>query len=375
MLSFRHYHTLELLKGYHSSKRPLDAFIRDYLKTHTAIGSKDRNAICKTLYFLIKNLSLIDSYLTPPISWEKRLDFVGLQEFKDQDKKPLHILYSCPKWLFDLLKNQYSDDELRHYLKVSIGEAPLTIRVNLAKTSKQALELELSQTYQLQSCLKSPLGLKFFKREPLTAHPLYKSGHFEIQDEASQLACMLPTVHPGDHILDYCAGSGGKALALAPYLKAKGLIYVHDIRDQAIKESKKRFERAGIHHVQFFDSKNRLSPNLKHQCDLVIVDVPCSGTGTFRRNPDLKWKLSKQALDELVSKQQDIFTQALEYLKPGGAILYSTCSVLNIENQDQIAYFLKRYPQLKLTKELILMPQDGGHDGFFAALLYLADKG
>lgn len=375
MLSFRNYHTLQILEAYNSSPRPLDSLVREYLKQHKAIGSKDRNEICKTIYYIIRNLSLIDSQISAPVTWEKRMEQAARLNGKTLDELPLHIKYSMPKWLFDLLKAQMSAQDLENYLKASLTEAPFTIRANLIKTDAQKLKEALKTDYAVAQCELSRTGLKFFKREPLTSTKLFKDGFFEIQDEASQIACQMVQVNPGDHVLDYCAGAGGKGLAIAPALGGKGALYIHDIRKNAINEAKKRFERAGIHNVQYFDPKKPLPKQLLKKMDWVIVDVPCSGTGTFRRNPDLKWKLTNQDLEKLLQEQKDIFDNALKYLKPGGKIMYSTCSVLAKENQEQVAYFLQKYPFLKQTSpDLVLLPQINGHDGFFASILELDDK-
>lgn len=374
MLNFRCYHTLKILDLYDQSKLPLDSLIRDYLKNNKAIGSKDRNYICKNIYFIIKNLSLIDSFLASPITWQKRLDFLPNLPSKNLSDLPLHIRYSCPRWLYDELSLSLSPSQLEDYLSNSLTEAPLTIRANLAKTTKEQLLDSLQKDYEVVSCDRASTGLKFFKREPVTSHPLFKEGFFEIQDEASQLACEMIHVAPGHHVLDYCAGSGGKSLAIAPHLQGKGTLYVHDIRNHAIKEAKKRFERAGIHNVQFFDSAKPLPSSLYKKMDFIIVDVPCSGTGTFRRNPDLKWKLKKEDLAHLIQEQRAIVAKALSFLKPGGLMMYSTCSVLKQENTEQVDFFIKSHPLKKVGSDLILFPTPNGNDGFYASILQLDDK-
>lgn len=374
MLNFRSYHTLQILSLYDKSKLPLDSLLRDYLKKNKAIGSKDRNQICKNIYFLIKNLSLIDAFLTSPITWEKRLEFLPLLETQSIKNLPLHIQYSCPKWLFDQLSSFLDHQSLKEFLTASITEAPLTIRVNEVKINRASLIELFKDKYDVLLCQQAPSGLKFTKREPVTSDPLFKEGFFEIQDEASQLACQRVKASAGDHVLDYCAGAGGKALAIAPSLKGKGTIYLHDVRSQAIKEAKKRFERAGIQNVQYFDNTSSLPSHLIRKMDWVIVDVPCSGTGTFRRNPDLKWKLKKEDITSLIAEQKAIFAKAIKFVKPGGFIMYATCSVLKEENQDQIAYFLNAYPLKKEGEDLFLLPKINHHDGFFASILQLDDK-
>lgn len=376
MLSFRDYHTLNILNSFATKNQPLDALIRSYLRLHKAIGSKDRNHICKNIYFIIRNLSFIDAHLEAPHNWEKRLEFVNTTEkYKKKESLPLHIKTSHPKWLFDLLKSQYPEPLLENILQANNTEAPLTIRVNLGKTTLKDLKEELSKSFAVEQCQKSPLGLKFFKREPITSLASYKDGLFEIQDEASQLSTLLLDYKPGMHVLDFCSGAGGKALSIAPYLHNKGLIYVHDVRTHAVAEARKRFERAGFHNVKFYDPSHPLERQLTKKMDVVITDVPCTGSGTFRRNPDLKWKLSPDELSKLVTLQRNIFAEALNYVRPGGHILYSTCSILKEENQNQIEFFLKQNPELTKIKELVLLPEENGHDGFYACVLALADKG
>jgi 16S rRNA C967 or C1407 C5-methylase (RsmB/RsmF family) len=374
MLSFRDYHTLQILESYSQSSLPLDALLRNYLRLHKAIGSKDRNVIAQKIYFIIRNLSLIDHQISHPVTWEKRILFINSYEPKNNSSLPLHIQYSCPKWLFDILKLQYNEPVLEKILKVSNTEAPLTIRVNTLKTTPENLETELKKEFTLIKCSTSPLGFKFTKREPITSHPLFKQGFFEIQDEASQMAILKLDIIPGQHVLDYCAGAGGKSLAAAPFLQNKGLLYLHDIRSHAIKEAQKRFLRAGINNAQFFDPIKPLPANLKQKMDWIILDVPCSGTGTLRRNPDLKWKITPDSLSRLIKEQQKIFDEAYYYLKPGGKIVYSTCSILEMENMQQTLFFLEKYPSLKKLDELILLPEENSHDGFYSCILWLDDK-
>jgi 16S rRNA C967 or C1407 C5-methylase (RsmB/RsmF family) len=193
--------------------------------------------------------------------------------------------------------------------------------------------------------------------------PEFQEGLFEIQDEASQLISMLVEATPKQQVLDYCAGSGGKTLAFAPLLKNSGQIYLHDIRPQILLKAKKRLCRAGIQNVQF------CLPKHKKSMDWVLVDAPCTGSGTLRRNPDMKWKFDSSLLNRLVAEQRQIFEQALEYLKPSGKIVYATCSLFPQENQDQIQYFQEKFG-LKLAKEVFQsFPEKNGMDGFFAAVL------
>jgi 16S rRNA C967 or C1407 C5-methylase (RsmB/RsmF family) len=169
-------------------------------------------------------------------------------------------------------------------------------------------------------------------------------------------------------VLDYCAGAGGKTLAFAHLLQQTGQIYLHDIRPAALQEARKRLNRAGVQNVQF-----SISPTLKGKMDWVIVDVPCSGTGTLRRNPDLKWKFETMDLEKLMGEQQAIFQEALSYLHPEGHIVYMTCSILPHENEHQIQYFQKTF-DLEVVEIFQTLPLLNGMDGFFAAVLKFGQK-
>lgn len=374
MYTFRDYHTIEILKKYEQSNLPLDLALRNYFKDHKSLGSKDRNFIGNNVYYIIRNLALIDHYLSQPKTWEKRVENLNDILKKNHSHLPPSIFYSIPNWLYEMLATQYPLETLKEILSNSLTEAPLTIRVNPLKIGFEELKTKLSQKYKIAVCEKAPLGIRFFKRDPVTADSLYKEGFFEIQDEASQLAAELVEVQNGDHILDYCAGAGGKALAIAPKMHHRGVLYIHDVRSKAILEAKKRCQRAGIQNVQFFDLKKPLPPTLQSKMDWIFVDAPCSGTGTLRRNPDLKWKLTQNDLKNLIEEQREIFKKALSFLKPGGKIIYATCSILKCENQDQVDYFIQTHGLRKKQDDLILYPTQGAHDGFFASILMLDDK-
>jgi len=193
---------------------------------------------------------------------------------------------------------------------------------------------------------------------------------FEVQDEGSQLIADLIEATPRDHVLDYCAGSGGKTLAFAPKMQHKGQIYLHDVRLPALMEAKKRLCRAGIQNAQILlpddNSKKKL---LKKSMDWVLVDVPCSGTGTLRRNPDMKWNFQPDTIEKLIDKQQQIFEEALPFLHPQGSIVYATCSILPQENEEQIAYFIKKFKMKIVNAPFRSTPLSNGMDGFFGAVL------
>ena len=230
--------------------------------------------------------------------------------------------------------------------------------MNTATSSRDAL----LQTLPGLPTLASPYGITLTSRIHLPSLPEFKAGFFEVQDEASQLSAFLVRPSPKSQILDYCAGAGGKALAIAQQMQGSGQLYLHDIRIHALQEAKRRFKRARFQQVQF-----NLPPKL-HSMDWVVVDVPCSGTGTYRRNPDLKWKFEHSDLAALVQEQRHIFDAAFQYVRPGGTIVYITCSILPQENEEQATYFREKYT-LEQTETFQSLPVENGMDGFFAVAL------
>jgi len=199
----------------------------------------------------------------------------------------------------------------------------------------------------------------------------FKQGLFEIQDEGSQLIALLVGAQPKQQVFDYCAGAGGKTLAFAPNMHSQGQIYLHDIRAHALLQARKRLKRAGIQNAQIINDDSPKLPKLKKKMDWVLVDAPCSGSGTLRRNPDMKWKFDDAMITRLVGEQRKIFERALSFMSPEGRIVYATCSIFPEENQNQIDHFVKTY-NLKIEgKPFISLPKLNGMDGFFAAVLSL----
>lgn len=342
--------------------QPMDLILSQYFRKNKFLGSKDRKTIGETLYQIIRHLSLFQ-YLARSESVKGYLEIFQKTSWEEQKENPLvpeHVRLSVPKFFLKLLEKQYGSDQARKICQILNQNAPTTIRVNALKITPDKL-LELwNNRFEVAKCAHAKCGLQFAKREPLFSLEEFKSGLFEMQDEGSQLLSDLIDVKPKEHFLDYCSGSGGKTLAIAPQMGNSGQIYLHDIRPSILNQARKRLKRAGVQNVQFCLPKKPV--------DWVLADVPCSGTGTLRRNPDAKWKLSYEMVDRLVQLQKEIVKEALEYLKVGGKFVYATCSILRQENEDQVDYLLKNFP-LKLCQEpTAFLPQENGMDGFFAAV-------
>ena len=362
------YHLFRLLKLYENQHLPLDIFLGQYFRVNKQLGARDRRTISQAAFGLCRWRSLIDYLVENDQTWENRYSLFS--EFQPEnyieiETIPTHIRLSFPEQLFSLLVAEYNELRARLLCQVSNTEAPTTIRINPVKTSRDNL-LQKWSALGPEPCQNSPLGIQFKKRYPLTTFSEFKDGLFEMQDEASQCVAGLVEAQPGDNVLDYCAGGGGKALAFAHLMKNRGMIYLYDIRPYVLKKALQRFYRAGIQNVTCIDCEDSLN-KLREKMDWVLVDVPCTGTGTLRRNPDQKWRFSKDLLNMKQREQRNIFSNALKFIRPTGRIVYSTCSILRQENGDQLDYFVNNYHLKVRGNPFVSLPDYGKMDGLFAA--------
>lgn len=369
---FRKHHLLSLLTQFEEQSLPLDRAVNLYFRNHRALGPKDRKEIAEGVYGICRWQRLIDALIPSPATWESRIDCYQTfnpKEHQDRDDLPLAVRCSCPEELFQWMSNAYGEEKAFELASVANTPAPTTVRVNALKTTRDALMETWKTQFSVTECAHSPYGIQFNERPQLFSLPEFTNGFFEMQDEASQLVADLVRAEPGQQVMDYCAGSGGKTLAFAPKMNLRGQIFLHDIRAHALQEARLRLRRAGIQNAQVVASDSPKLNKLKKRMDWVLVDAPCTGTGTLRRNPDMKWRLDTAMLNRLVSEQRVIFEKALSFLKPGGHIVYATCSVLPQENQEQVERFMRLYG-LKLEGEPFqCLPSIGGMDGFFGAVL------
>lgn len=370
--SFREYHLLKALEAFDFGGLPLDVHLSHYYRKNKALGSKDRSYISETIYGMIRWMGLIDHRLSDSHDWESRLKAyqkLNLKKLVANESIPTHIRASFPKEYFEILQRHFGEEKALALCHVSNTKAPITLRVNLLKTTRSTLLARWKDRFEASPTPHSLFGIAF--KERLNFHTLeeFQKGFFEIQDEASQLIANLVDAVPGDQVLDYCAGSGGKTLAFAHKLQEKGQIFLHDIRPRALVEAKRRLKRAGIENGQIIQAKAPHLEKLKKKMDWVLVDVPCSGSGTLRRNPDMKWKFSREMLERITRQQREIFKEALSYLKEGGKIVYATCSLLPEENEEQIEFFQQELGCTLATRPFRSLPTEGGMDGFFGAVL------
>jgi 16S rRNA (cytosine967-C5)-methyltransferase len=270
-------------------------------------------------------------------------------------------------------------------------EAATDIRVNALKADRAAaLRALKAEKVEAQPTSLSPFGLRVAGRPPLASLEVFKSGAIEVQDEGSQLVALLTDARPGQRVVDFCAGAGGKTLALAAQMKNKGHIVACDVLEGRIMRASTRLRRAGVHNVERRALSSERDPWVKRHAaafDRVLVDAPCSGSGTWRRNPDQKWRLMPSDLEELIVLQESILKSAARLVKQGGRLVYATCALLPGENEGQIRRFLETHDKFRIVpvaevwKTVIggecpatgdflrLSPARHGTDGFFVAVL------
>lgn len=351
------------------SSEPLDQALGRYFRSHKSLGSKDRKIIGDTLFGMARWKSLLDFFQPQdPLSWYQNIDWDAIEK---NPNIPAFAKVGLTPYLYDRFCKAFGEKKALELGRILNENAPIVIRVNTLKTDRDSLLKRLQEKFSVSLCEHSPLGLRFSKREPLFATEEFKEGLFEVQDEGSQLVALCVKGKPGDIILDYCSGSGGKTLGFGGALQNKGQIYLHDIRLQTLLEAKKRLKRAGMQNAQCLPPQHPQLKRLRNQCDWVLADVPCSGTGTLRRNPDQKGKIDAAMIERLISDQRKIMQEALSFVKKGGKLVYATCSILPEENEQQVAYFLKHLPLELEGEPLSILPQSNGPDGFFCAVFRL----
>ena len=325
-----------------------------------------------------------------PLSRQER---ERLDKPRPLDDAPEWVRGDYPQWLHDQFRAAFGEEAVAAGTALA-RRAPLDIRVNTLRASREEVMEELAR-HGPEETPFSPWGLRFHENERgrlphLAAELGFARGAFEVQDEGSQVAALLGNASPGEQVLDLCAGGGGKTLALAAAMRGEGRIVAHDAELARLSPLVERARRAGAEEIIDIvppQEKERLQ-QLRGQMDLVLVDAPCTGTGTWRRRPDAKWRLKEKALQRHIATQRQLLDEAAQFVRPGGRLVYITCSVLPRENQEQVESFLQRQNGFALTDwrehagqlaslpeapehspALQLAPHSHGTDGFFIAVL------
>ncbi|MEZ5841522.1 MAG: RsmB/NOP family class I SAM-dependent RNA methyltransferase, partial [Hyphomicrobiales bacterium] len=301
---------------------------------------------------------------------------------------PEEVRLECPPWAVAPLRRRFGE-AFGAEMAAALVPPPVDLRVNPGKSTREAMLRELGELgLAAEATPLAPHGIRVSERFSLSRLPALKTGEVEIQDEGSQLVSLLVGARPGDRVVDFCAGAGGKTLAMAAGMNNKGRIIACDVSEGRLKRCGERLRNAGVHNTEtrlLSSETDRWVKRHKASFDRVLVDAPCTGTGTWRRNPDTRWRAPEgKGLDELLSLQARILASAARLVKPGGRLVYATCSLLTEENEEQVTAFLAANPAFRLTPLrdaaphlaaaadgdcLLLTPARNGTDGFFAAVL------
>jgi 16S rRNA (cytosine967-C5)-methyltransferase len=420
-----------LLGEIDKGRAPADDTVATYFRRHRFAGVKDRAAISGHIYAVLRHRALLDWWIARagnglgPDARKRMLAALKLIERWSQDEMhrafdgdrfrpgaisneeaamlaampedaakhddmPPEVAGNYPAWLASHLAAALGESLAKEMAALN-GEAALDLRANALKTDRdKAMAALKREGIGVAHTPLSPLGLRVFERIPLATLDIFKKGFIEVQDEASQIAALLADARPGMRVVDFCAGAGGKTLALAAAMKNRGHLVACDTSAKRLERATERLRRAGASIVQRVPlSSERDKWVKKHAAgfDRVFVDAPCSGTGTWRRNPDAKWRLRPKDLEELAALQAAILDSAQRLVKPGGRLIYATCSLLKEEDETQIESFLGSHGDFALKpigevwRETIggepphpddmmrLTPARDGTDGFFVAVM------
>ena len=415
---------IEVLSDMAKRKRPVADTLRDWGNSHRFAGSGDRAAIGNIVYDALRNRDstyyLMDSdkprrlvlgtlmrhwdydaaklaenfegdKFAPDALTEDELSSFASKRLEDA---PLHIQGDIPEWCVSSFEANFNDDWLVE-AQAMTKRPPVDLRVNTLKSNRDKIARALAKsgaaaTHLARQGLRIPAGPGFYRQPNVQAEAGFQKGWFEIQDEGSQIVADLVYAKPGEQVLDYCAGAGGKTLALSAIMNNQGQLHAYDSDKHRLKPIYERIKRAGTRNVQVHGPDDDLSP-LVGRMDKVVVDAPCTGSGTWRRRPDAKWRLSQENLASRLQEQEEVLSQASTFVKPGGFLIYITCSVLPEENENQVYSFCEDNSEFELfsageawqdlfgfdklqpwssdMKCITLTPASTGTDGFFFAVL------
>lgn len=404
----------DLLRSVLRLDQPADAVVSAFFRQHRALGARDRHALAETAYTVLRQRLLL-AHLAQSGSGalERRLAILGWQggdnflrgalgpheqqwlaQVKTVDRTTLadKLRHNLPDWLAGALQTQLGE-EFWPLVQAMDAAAPLDLRTNLLKAKRdEAAKALAAAGIAAEPTPYSPWGLRIDGKPALNKLELFTNGSVEVQDEGSQLLALLTGARRSEMVVDFCAGAGGKTLALGAMMRNTGRLYAFDVSGHRLDNLKPRLARSGLSNVypaQIAHERDERVKRLAGKIDRVLIDAPCSGLGTLRRNPDLKWRQSPKAVQELQAKQQSILASASRLAKSGGRLVYATCSLLTAENEEIVAAFdaeherdfvrldaaellreqgVERADELVQDRCLRLWPHRHRTDGFFAAV-------
>jgi len=397
-------------------RSPADVVLKHYFREHRGLGSRDRALIADTVYSVLRRRRLLEA-VTPSASPRElalaslvKLQGVGIGALesvlkgeerawlaalkaRDLEALPFEIRADLPDWVIERLRKRLADDEILALARSLQHAAPLDLRVNTIKAPREAVleRLEADGTPGTATRF-SPIGVRIREKVALNRHPMFLDGAVEVQDEGSQILGLLVEPKRSDMVVDFCAGAGGKTLQLGAAMGSRGRLYAYDVSDKRLANLAPRLRRSGlsnVHPQRIAGENDAKVKRLRGKVDRVLVDAPCTGLGTLRRNPDLKTRQTEAGIAELTAKQFAILEAAAALLKPGGRLVYGTCSLLEEENEAIVERFLAAHPDFSLLdcaevlkrqgieipgceRYLRLLPHVHDTDGFFAAVMQRA---
>lgn len=372
-----------------------DSIVNNLLKSNPKWGSSDRKFIAETIYDMVRWWRKL-WYLTgrePSLNegglWElcgiyfitKDITLPAWKEFENINEPAILqreakaqsvrvIRESIPDWLDNLAYEELGEAWENEIAELN-KQAHFIIRANTLKTTRSALQDELKKDNTETSIIPNhPDALLVEERKRIFTTEPFQNGWFEVQDASSQEVAYFMDLKPGMRVVDACAGGGGKSLHIAALMQNKGRIIALDIFEWKLKELKRRAKRAGVSIIEtrLIESSKTIK-KLAESADRVLIDAPCSGLGILKRNPDIKWKLSAESLDNIRKEQAKVISDYSVMVKKGGNLIYATCSILPSENEKTVAHFLAEHSNFKLIKEKRVMPSDSGFDGFYMAMM------
>ena len=389
--------TIDSLHLIFNENKQADKVLKNTLKRDKRWGARDRGFIAETTYDIVrwKRLYSKIAEVKEPFNranlfrlftvWAtlKGIQIPDWPQFEntptrkikgkfDEFSKIRKYKESVPDWLDDLGQKELGkkwDKEIHSLNQL----ADVILRVNTLKTTKEKLQNNLQELeIETENIKGYPQALKLVKRTNVFVTEAFKNGWFEVQDASSQKVAKFLNPKPGTRVVDTCAGAGGKSLHIAALMENKGQVIALDIYENKLKELKRRAKRNGAHNIETrtIDS-SKVIKKLIHKADKILIDAPCSGIGVLKRNPDSKWKLQPEFLETIKNTQREILDSYSRMVKPGGQMVYATCSILPSENEKQVQDFLERKSgkDFKFVKEEKVFPSESGFDGFYMALL------
>ena len=339
--------------------QPADAVVSAHFRHQRSLGSRERHALAETVYAVLRRRlqvahiaqsgsgplerrMVLAAWQGEPRTLDAAIDpseraWLAEVAAIDPSTLPDKLRHNLPDWIAGALRRQLGEEQFQRLAAALLDAAPLDLRVNALKAKRDALQRTLAEG-GIEAIITpySPWGLRIDGRPSVNATPQFRDGLFEVQDEGSQLLAALVDAKRGEMVVDFCAGAGGKTLALGAAMRGTGRLYAFDTSGHRLQALKPRLARSGlsnVHTVQIAHERDERVKRLTGKIDRVLVDAPCSGLGTLRRNPDLKWRQSPQTVTELRAQQEAILAGAATLVKPGGRLVYATCSLLEVENE------------------------------------------